>query len=104
MRPINLEIPLEYTFNVTTLDEMSTKNAQGTVDIYNELRQEQVFRPATRFVTDDGIVFKTNEWIKLPPTRTLSGITVIGKATAILTADPYDTKGEIIGVRGNITE
>lgn len=104
MRPIHLEIPMEYVFNVTTIDQMSTKNAYGTVDIYNELRQEQVFRPTTRFATEDGIVFKTSEWIKVPPTRTISGVTVIGKATTTLVADTYDLKGEIIGVRGNIGE
>lgn len=95
---------MEYTFNVTTIDQMSTKNAYGTVDIYNELRQEQVFRPATRFATEDGVVFKTSEWIKVPPTRTLSGVTVIGKTMTTLIADTYDLKGEIIGVRGNIGE
>lgn len=102
VRPINLEIPMEYTFNVTTIDQMSTKNAYGTVDIYNELGQEQVFRPATRFATEDGIVFKTNEWIKVPPTRTFSGVTVIGKTTTTLIADTYDLRGDIVGVRGNI--
>lgn len=104
VRPVNLEIPMEYTFNVTTIDQMSTKNAYGTVEIYNELRQEQVFRPATRFATEDGLVFKTSEWIKVPPTKTLSWVTVIGKATATLVADTYDLKGEIIGVKGNISE
>lgn len=104
VRPVNLEIPMEYTFNVTAIDEMSTKNAYGTVDIYNELRQEQVFRPATRFVTDDGVVLKTSEWVKVPPTKTLSGTTIIGKTTATLVADTYDLKGDIIWVRGNISE
>lgn len=52
VRPISLEIPMEYTFNVTSIDQMSTKNSHGSIKIYNELRQEQVFRPATRFVTD----------------------------------------------------
>ncbi len=104
VRPIELEIPMEYTFNVTTIDQMSTKNAYGTVDIYNELTWEQVFRPATRFVTDDGIVFKTTEWIKVPPTKTFSGITTIGKITTTLTADAYDLKGDIIWVRGNMPE
>jgi hypothetical protein len=104
VRPIQRDITMEYTFNVTTIDQMSTKNAYGSVDIYNELRQEQVFRPATRFTSDDGIVFKTDGWVKVPPTRTLSGVTVIGKATASLVADTYDTKGEIIGIRGNVAE
>ncbi len=95
---------MEYTFNVTSIDEMSTKNSYGTVEIYNELRQEQVFRPMTRFITDNGVVFKTAEWIKVPPTQTLSGVTVIGKTTTSLIADTYDMEGNIIGVRGNIEE
>jgi hypothetical protein len=102
VRPASLEIPMEYTFNITTIDQMSTKNAYGSVEIYNELRQEQTFRPATRFITEDGLIFKTNEWIRIPPTRTLSGITIMGKTTATLTADTYDIKGNITGIRGNI--
>lgn len=104
VRPINLEIPMEYTFNVTAIDEMSTQNAQGTVDIYNELSQEQIFRPATRFITEDGLVFKTDDWLKIPPTKVSSGVTVMGKVTTTLIADAYDTNGGIIGVRGNIPE
>ncbi|MDD2891702.1 MAG: hypothetical protein PHQ95_01945 [Candidatus Gracilibacteria bacterium] len=104
VRPVHLEIPMEYTFNVTTIDEMSTKNAYGTVEIYNELSQEQTFRPATRFITDDGIIFKTDEWVRIPATRSLSGMTVIGKTTVTLMADTYDVNGGIIGVRGNIKE
>ncbi len=104
VRPINLEIPMEYTFNVTAIDEMSTQNAQGTVDIYNELSQEQVFRPATRFITEDGLVFKTDDWLKIPPTKVSSGVTVMGRVTTTLIADAYDTNGGIIGVRGNIPE
>ncbi|NCP77155.1 hypothetical protein GW830_03435 [bacterium] len=104
VRPVHIEIPMEYTFNVTSIDEMSTKNSYGTVEIYNELRQEQVFRPMTRFITDNGVVFKTAEWIKVPPTQTLSGVTVIGKTTTSLIADTYDMEGNIIGVRGNIEE
>lgn len=101
---VALEVPLDYTFNVTTIDEMSAKNAYGTVEIYNELRQEQVFRPNTRFVTDDGIVFKTSDWIKIPPSGSSSGAMVLGKTQATLMADIYDTKGNITWQRGNIEE
>lgn len=102
VKPVSLTTDFDYTFNVTTIDQMSAKNAYGTVEIYNELRQEQVFRPNTRFSTDDGLIYKTNDWIKLPPATTESGTTVLGKTTVTLTADLYDTKGDIIGVRGNI--
>lgn len=92
VRPINLDIDMEYTFNVTTIDEMSAKNGYGMVDIYNELTTEQVFRPNTRFVTEDGVVFKTTDWIKVPGTKTLSGQTIIGKTTTSLMSDVYDTQ------------
>ncbi len=68
------------------------------------MNNEQVFRPNTRFVTEDGLVYRTQEWVKVPPTRTQSGEIVIGKARTILIADGYDTKGELIGIRGNVTE
>ena len=68
VRKMELDIPMAYTFNVTAVDETSTKNAYGTVEIYNELLQEQTFRPLTRFITEDGVVFKTDGWIRIPPT------------------------------------
>jgi hypothetical protein len=68
------------------------------------MTNEQVFRPNTRFVTEEGLVFRTQSWVKVPPMRTLSGELVIGKAPALLIADGYDTKGELIGVKGNIPE
>lgn len=101
---MSLDIDMEYTFNVTTIDEMSAKNGYGSVEIYNELNQEQVFRPNTRFATDDGLVFKSDEWIRVPATRSLSGNMVIGKTTATLIADVYDTQGNVVGQRGNISE
>lgn len=104
VRTMTVPSELSYTFNVTTIDEMSTKNSYGTVEIFNELQQEQTFRPNTRFTTDDGIVFKTQDWIKVAGTRTESGVTVIGKTKATLMADTYDLKGNIVGKRGNIGE
>ena len=40
----------------------------------------------------------------MPPTRSLSGQTVVGQVEVPLYADSYDTNGDIIGVRGNIAE
>jgi hypothetical protein len=68
------------------------------------MNNEQVFRPNTRFVTPEGLVFRSSEWIKIPPTRTQSGETIIGRTSATLLADGYDTKGELIGEKGNIKE
>ncbi len=94
---------LEVPFNISTYDLSSVRAAKWSVEVFNELPNEQVFRPNTRFVTNDGLVFRSSEWITIPPMMTdASGSVVIGKAKAMLTADGYDTKGEIMGVRGNI--
>lgn len=95
---------IEYAFNVSTFDLKSVRAAKGAIEIFNELPNEQVFRPNTRFVTQDGLVFRSTEWIKIPEMKTDSGSVVIGRAESVLTADGYDSNGELIGVRGNIPE
>jgi hypothetical protein len=97
-------LSLEATYNISSYDVESVRAARGRVDLFNEMNNEQVFRPNTRFVTSEGLVFRSSEWIKIPPTRTQSGETIIGRTSATLLADGYDTRGELIGERGNIKE
>jgi hypothetical protein len=104
VRLMEYEASMEQGFNVSTYDTGSVKSAHGKVDFFNELSIEQSFRPNTRLVTEDGLIFRTTEWIKIPPTKTLSGTTIVGQVEAILFADTYDSKGDITGVRGNISE
>jgi hypothetical protein len=104
VRRVEKTTTIEETYNIASYDLGSVRAAKGEVEIYNEMTNEQVFRPNTRFVTEEGLVFRTQSWVKVPPMRTLSGELVIGKAPALLIADGYDTKGELIGVKGNIPE
>jgi hypothetical protein len=53
LKKIDIQTNLEYTFNVTSLDKKSARNAAGKAIIYNELPQDQIFRPNTRFVSDE---------------------------------------------------
>lgn len=99
VKPIEYEASMDYSFNVSVYDTGSVKSAHGKIDFFNELNTEQVFRPNTRLVTEDGLVFRTSEWIRIPATKTFSGETVIGKTEASVCADIYDTKGDLIGVR-----
>ena len=62
----------------------------------------QELRPNTRFVTADGLVFRTNDWVKIPQSRSLNGITEIGLVETEVTADVNDESGKITGARGNI--
>lgn len=99
-----LTIPVEHEmhFTLDTIDPNSTNNAQGTVVLYNELTTEQALKPQTRFVTENGEVFRSQNWVNVPPSQTINGITEIGKAEVPVIADPNDEAGKVIGLRGNI--
>lgn len=99
-----LEIPTEVTekFRVETIDPESVMNAQGTLTIYNELTTQQELRPQTRFVTADGIVYRTTDWIKIPPTRSINDVTQMGVVEVDVIADTRDESEKIVGTRGNI--
>ncbi|MDD3120098.1 MAG: hypothetical protein PHF46_01670 [Candidatus Gracilibacteria bacterium] len=93
VKKISNETNLNYFFNVSTIDESSTKKSNGVIIIVNELSQEQSFKPKTRFVTKDGLVYRADNWVKIPANSSID-IKVI--------ADIYDTNGKIIGAKGNI--
>ncbi len=99
-----VSMPLEHSmkFTLDTVDPNSTTNAIGRVIIYNELPIEQALKPFTRFITEDGIVFKTESWINVPPSRKINDITEIGSVEVLLKADPNDEAWKMIGVRWNI--
>jgi hypothetical protein len=77
MRKIETISTIELKFNVTTLDESSARKSFGTIEILNELNQEQILKPNTRFVSDQGIVFRSVDWVRVPKTKVLSGVTNI---------------------------
>ena len=85
--------------SIETVDPNSAKNAQGVVTVYNELTVAQDLRPSTRFVAPDGSVFRTTEWVKIPASRSLNGITEMGVTEVYLVADILDESGKLIGER-----
>ncbi len=94
-------MPLEHRmkFTLDTVDPNSTTNAVGRVIIYNELTVEQALKPFTRFITEEGIVFKTESWVNVPPARKVNDLTEIGSVEVLLRADTNDEAGKMIGVR-----
>lgn len=98
VKPMVIDASIDQPFNVSTIDKDSARNSYGTVILYNELSTEQVFRPNTRFITDDGLVFRSSDWIRIPPARTGTG-QELGMTESTLIADVYDTNNEIIGER-----
>lgn len=67
--------------------------------VYNELSSAQILKPGTRFVTEEGVVYRTSDWVNVPPARSLNGITEIGTMEVYMKADQYDEAGKIIGIR-----
>ena len=102
LRKLTLGVDHSMRFTLDTVDPNSTANAEGRVTIYNELDTPQSLKPFTRFITETGEVFRTKEWISVPASRSLNGITEIGSAEAIIIADLYDESWKIIGKRWNI--
>ncbi len=74
VHPFAIDYALDHTFNISTYDTGSTVNAHGTIEITNELPQEQVFRPNSRLITAEGLVYRTQDWIKIPGETTESGV------------------------------
>jgi hypothetical protein len=100
----NMSLPIEKSmiFTLDTIDPNSATNAAGTITIYNELPTAQTLKPQTRFVTGSGIVYRAKNWVNVPASRSLNGITEIGSAEVDVVADTNDDAGGIIGIRGNI--
>lgn len=94
-----LIIPTSYTmkFQLETVDPNSTSNARGTIVIYNELPTAQALKPQTRFLTLDGVVFRSINWVNVPPARSINGITEMGTVDVEVVADVRDEAGRIIG-------
>lgn len=99
-----MEFPIEASsrFRIDAIDPNSAMNARGVVTIYNELGVTQELRPSTRFVTADGLVFRSTAWAKIPASRSLNGVTEMGVLEIDVVADPNDESGKMIGTRGNI--
>jgi uncharacterized integral membrane protein len=85
-------IPVTYSmkYKIETVDPNSTTNARGTITIYNETNTAQALKPQTRFVTIDGVVFRSINWVNVPPAKSLNGITEMGSIDVELIADVRD--------------
>ncbi len=99
-----IQIPVTHTmkFQLETVDPNSTTNARWIVTIYNELPTEQALKPQTRFITLDGIVFRSINWIAVPPARTINWITEMGSIDVDVMAAVQDDAGILIWKKWNI--
>jgi len=74
--------------------------AKGDMKVFNKGYEERIFKPGTRFQTEAGIVFKTKDWVRVPPRAGEK----MGEITIPVEADIYDAFGSFSGERGNLTK
>ena len=75
LKKINIPASYSMRFQLETFDPNSTSNARGIIAVYNELPTAQALKPQTRFVTLDGVVYRSINWVNVPPARSINGIT-----------------------------
>lgn len=104
VRMKKIQLPVEYSmkFTMDAIDPNSATSAAGRITVYNELSAEQALKPWTRFVTEEGIVYKADGWVRVPPARTINGVSEVASIEAYVTAERYDEAGNIVGSHGNI--
>lgn len=102
---VDKEIELEDKYKTTWIDYENTKRATAQITIINELREEQTFRPKTRLLSSDWIVFETTDWIKIPgKTIDWSWQTIFWSWYWMAIAKIYDEKWAFVWTRWNIKE
>lgn len=73
-------------------------HAKGIITIVNESGQPWPLVEKTRFQTEEGLVFRIQQAVTVPPFREGKP----GTLDSTVAADPFDANGQVIGERGNI--
>jgi len=94
---IRVKIEKTIEFNSTGKKE-EILNARGRIIVYNKTNSEKTFMPS-RFKSKNGIIFRTTEYIRVPPAKADG---TFGSTEAEVVADERDENGKIIAERGNI--
>jgi hypothetical protein len=77
MKKIALPVEHSMKFAIETIDPNSATSAAGRVTLYNELTTVQALKPFTRFITEEGLVYRTESWVNIPAARRINGVTEI---------------------------
>ncbi len=87
----------------TTSKRFDGVNASGKIRIINTSPDEWQLKKETRFQTENGIVFRIQEGVIVPPAITdEEGNTLLGEYIVNVLADPFDEFSDPVGERGNI--
>jgi len=103
-KKIDVEVDLSQTFKSTWIDYEKTKRAKWKVKMINELKYEQIYKPWTRLLNEDWLVFLIDDWIRIPPaTIDDNWELVFWESIANITARLEDDNWNFIWERWNIS-
>jgi len=95
-----------YSSDVYAATEILENNntASWEVEVFNTLNTQQTLVPNTRFMTDDGIIFRSQNWVKIEP-ATIDNFwnTSPWTASVPVTADIRDANWSYTWERANIS-
>jgi hypothetical protein len=90
-----IESVFEKTISFGTITKVFTgENASGEVVVVNTSNEEIALRPSTSLQTEEGIVMRLNDWVKIPPQ---------GEAVTSVVVAPEDVRGNFVGEQGNLS-
>ncbi len=90
---------LKKSFRVNTYDPTSLQKSRWSIKILNWSTESFRLRPQTRLVAGP-LVFRTENWIEIPPASDSTPWEII----TTVTADALGTDGVLMGKRGNIAK
>lgn len=105
IKKITQRANMSYTYKTTWVDYENTARSKAEVTFYNELKDEQTFRPKTRLMTKDWLIFETISWVKIPWKWYNASWSLVPWSTkAEILARIYDTDWAFIWKRWNIKD
>ncbi len=94
-----LETVVEKNMNIqTTNEQFFGSPSKGIMKVINTTTKDMALKGNTQFVSRDGIIFRTQNWINVPAKKG----EINGEILVDVIADPFDINGQRVGERGNI--
>jgi hypothetical protein len=78
--------------------DLTSANSNGTITIYNKVDRDLALVAYTRVATDDGMIFRTQQYVAIPR----GSAEAPSQVYVDVVADPVDSNNVQIGERGNI--
>lgn len=100
---IESQISLLENYIPTEINPESSSKASWKIEFINLFPEEVNLVPETRLITEDGLLFQINSWVKIPAAVVDNfWNTTPGKIESVIESQFFDTQWAYIGTRWNI--